>query len=77
MQRIAGQGQLVALVGAIVERERGDGQDMRCGGIDDERLIELDARDRLALGTEPTLLGELAEVKAGQCRLDAGAGRSA
>ena len=52
-QRLAGQRERVRLPAAVVERDRRQREDVRTRSVEDERLIELDATDRAALGAEP------------------------
>ena len=54
-QRLAGQREPVRLPAAVIERDRRQREDVRTRRVERERLIELDARDRPALGAEPAL----------------------
>jgi hypothetical protein len=60
----------------VVERERCDRQDVRGGLIEDERLLERDTANGVALRAEPTLPFDRPPVESFEGGLDLGAGGS-
>jgi hypothetical protein len=60
----------------VIEGDRRHGEDVRDRIVEDERLVELDPLDRLALGGEPARSGDGLGVERRDRRGDLGAGRS-
>jgi hypothetical protein len=69
-ERVAGQGERVALRRTVVEGHRCDGEHVRAGLVEDERRLEPDGLDRAALGREPASSRDGASVQAREGSLD-------
>ncbi len=65
-QRAPGQREGVALPRPVVEPEPGDRKHVRCLGVKDERVLEVDRADRPALRAEPALARDRLAVEASE-----------